>query len=291
MPERNLLRGLVFAGLLCASVAAIPAKASTTNEAKVSKPGAVATPAQKPGEIIHTETPKFKMPLSYYIPASCVGKESVPLIVSYHGKGGNNEGEIGSWVGLSEKYGFAVACPKSYFAGGVRPASDKRPLGPLREVEDALAVVEMLKGKCRIDDRFIMVTGFSGGALPAYTAGLLNPNVFRYVGSRSGNFPDPLIVAARQQAGTRPQIIQSIGVAVTNSHFYFQYGEKDHPIVLNDDGPAQTSFLEGNKSPHFKKVMIPGMGHDSRPDLAAEWFAGEIAAALAHPQGKDIPRK
>jgi poly(3-hydroxybutyrate) depolymerase len=243
-------------------------------------------------EVAHGETPVHKMPLSWYIPASSADKESVPLVLSYHGKGGTNAGEIGGWVALAEKHGFVVACPKSYFAGGDRPADDKRPLGPIRELEDAVAVVQMLEEKRGIDERFIMATGFSGGGLPSYTAGLLRPDMFRFVCSRCGNFPAPIIAAARQQAATQPQLARSIDAAVANVHFYFFYGEKDHPVILQIDAPRQLQFFEAVKAPHFTKEMVPGMGHDSRPDKAAEWFVGEIAAALAAgPAAADGPRK
>lgn len=230
-------------------------------------------------QVVHGETPVHKMPLSSYIPASSADKESVPLVLSYHGKGGTNAGEIGGWVALAEKHGFVVACPKSYFAGGDRPANDKRPLGPIRELEDAVAIVEMLEEKRGIDERFIMVTGFSGGGLPSYTAGLLRPDVFRYVCSRCGNFPAPIVAGAQGQ----PEIARSIDAAVANVHFYFFYGEKDHPVILQMDAPRQLQFFEAVKAPHFTKEMVPGMGHDSRPDKAADWFVGEIAAALAGP--------
>lgn len=234
-----------------------------------------APPARE--RIVRGETPRHKMPLSYYVPASTAAKDRVPLVLSYHGKGGTNDGEIGIWLDLAEKHGFVVACPKSYFAGGDRPADDKRELGPIRELEDAVAIVEMLAEKRGIDRRFIMATGFSGGGLPSYTAGLLRPDIFRYVCSRCGNFPAPIVAAARQQ----PQIARSIEAAVADVHFYFFYGEKDHPVILQMDAPRQVQFFEAVKAPHFKKEMVPGMGHDSRPDKAAEWFVGEIAAAEA----------
>jgi dienelactone hydrolase len=237
---------------------------------------AAASVARGAPPVVHGETPLHKMPLSWYVPASSADKDRVPLVISYHGKGGTNVGEIGSWTDLAEKHGFVVACPKSYFAGGDRPADDKRPLGPIRELEDAVTVVEMLKEKRGIDERFIMATGFSGGGLPSYTAGLLRPDVFRYVCSRCGNFPAPVVAAAP----TQPEIARSIDAAVANVHFYFFYGEKDHPVILQMDAPRQLRFFEAVKARHFKKELVPGMGHDSRPDKAAEWFVGEIAAAL-----------
>lgn len=252
--------------------------------------GRAAPPARD--RVVHGETPVHKMPLSWYVPASSADKDSIPLVISYHGKGGNNQGEIGIWLDLAEKHGFAVACPKSYFAGADRPADDKRPLGPIRELEDAVAVVAMLEDKRGIDERFIMATGFSGGGLPSYTAGLLRPDMFRFVCSRCGNFPAPIIAAARQQAATQPQLARSIDAAVANVHFYFFYGEKDHPVILQIDAPRQLQFFEAVKAPHFTKEMVPGMGHDSRPDKAADWFVGEIAAALAaEPAAADGPRK
>jgi len=287
---RGLLGGIVVSGVLCVCVPLMRAAepADNTAQPKDAKSGDQGT-AQggKRKEVVHTETPKHQMPLSYYAPAPRAGQERLPLVISYHGKGGSNEGEIASWVGLAEKHRFVVACPKSYFAGGVRPESDKRSLRPMREVEDALAVVAMLKGKYPIDEPSIMVTGFSGEALPSYTAGLLQPEVFRYVCSRCGNFPDQLVVAAKQQAETQPQILQRISSALKNSHFYFYYGEKDHPVILNRDGPMQSRYFENNQASHFKKEMVPGMGHDSRVDLAAEWFIKEIKRASVQPEKED----
>ncbi|MFN9367557.1 MAG: hypothetical protein ACK6CT_02145 [Planctomycetia bacterium] len=264
-----------------ANAGALRASKSTGGTAKP-KPGPDAKRPPGRDRVVHTETPRHKMPLSYYVPAASVGKDRVPLVLSYHGLGGSNESEIGPWINLAEKHGFVVACPKSYFAGGKRPPTDKRPLGPIRELEDAIAIVEMIDAKRRIDGRFVMVTGFSGGGNPAYTAGLLRPDVFPFVCSRCGNFPDSLVVEARKH----PDYGRSVQTALTKSHIYFFYGEKDHPIILETDAPMQIEFFETAKAANFQKEMIAGMAHVSRPDRAADWFVGKIAGILAEPAAK-----
>ena len=50
-------------------------------------------------------------------------------------------------------------------------------------------------------------------------------------------------------------------------------------------------LMQKRKAPHFRKEMIPGMGHDSRPDLAVEWFINAIEAALAQPEASDLMKR
>ena len=49
--------------------------------------------------------------------------------------------------------------------------------------------------------------------------------------------------------------------------------------------------MQKRKAPHFRKEMIPGMGHDSRPDLATEWFMKEIEAVSAPPEANDLLKR
>ncbi len=225
----------------------------------------------RPGTVLHRTSKKHAHPYSLYVPASYSPRASMPLVLSSHGRNGSGKGEIGQWVGLARKYGFIVACPDMCSATVNRaPNSNLRP-----EVEDEevlLSIYEELAGYFRINRRAVMITGFSGGGNPSYHTGLRHPDLITHICTRGGNWAPQWLVTDKKllEAGRKRLDI------------YIYYGDKDHPLILGKDGKpgqAQQAYdaLTRAGYPKVKLEMIKGMGHQSRPGIAAGWFGEYLA--------------
>ncbi len=228
-----------------------------------------------PAKAVPARSPKHNLDFWYYVPASAKGKRKVPLVLSYHGANGNGGGEIRMWQALAEKHGFIVACPTSRLAGAGQKAGVARRVNPqeyFTEAEAALSIVEMLTKKFKLDRRFVMVTGFSGGGNPSYWLGFIHPEVFPFLCTRCGNFPSLL----PGLANAMPQLGAQVREAARNSYIYVFYGENDHPILLREI-PNTIRVLQSLKAAHLKIQKVPGMKHQSRPEMAADWFMRTVA--------------
>lgn len=220
-------------------------------------------------ELVLATTPSGAIPFAYCIPPALRTQRDVPLVISYHGAGGDGANEAKAWIALAESNGFAVACPTSLLAGhgiaaGGRPAASGE-TDFVKESDAAVSIVEMLAGMIALDRRRVMITGYSGGGNPTYWSGLFRPDVFPFVCTRCGNWPT---LIGQQIAGPRAEPART---AAAQSRFYVYWGERDHPLIL---GSIQQP-LEALKAlaPAFlKSEMIPGMGHDHSAGRAASWF-------------------
>lgn len=235
-------------------------------------------PPAAPSEIVAATTPSGGIEFAYCIPGALRAQRDVPLVISYHGAGGDAMGEIKAWVGLAESGGFAIACPTSLLAGhGIRAGGHPLASGEAdfqKESDAAVSIVEMLSGMVAIDRRRVMITGYSGGGNPSYWSGLFRPDVFHFVCTRSGNWP---ALIAQQLAAAGPRR-EAAGSAAAQSRFYVFWGERDHPLIL---GTIQEPLaaLKALAPAHLQSEMIPGMGHEHSAPRAAAWFATAMREA------------
>jgi hypothetical protein len=188
------------------------------------------------------------------------------VVISSHGRGGSGKGEITQWVGLANSHGFIVACPDMCTATVNRPPRSK--LRP--EVEDeevVLSILDFLAEHYRVNPRAVMITGYSGGGNPSYWTGLRHPDRITHICTRGGNF------APQQVPGDE----KTLASGRDRTRIYIYYGEKDHPLILGEGGkPGQAVMayeaLKKAGYRHLEIEKIPGMKHQSRADIAAEWF-------------------
>lgn len=226
----------------------------------------------KPGSVLHRTSKKHAHPYSLYVPSNYSPRVSWPLVVSSHGRGGAGKKEIGQWTGLAKEFGFIVACPDMCTATVNRPPNSK--LAP--EIEDEqviLSIYDEVAENFRVNRRAVMLTGFSGGGNPSYHTGLRHPDLVTHICTRGGNF-------AIQQI-PREDKLKAAGRKTLRIYIY--YGDKDHPLILGKDGEvgqAQGAYDALTKAgyEHVKIEKIAGMGHQSRPRIAAEWFGAYLKA-------------
>lgn len=236
---------------------------------------AVPAPAKdaplKAGSVHHLASRKHAHPYSLYAPSQYSPKASWPLVISSHGLNGSGKGEIGQWTGLAREFGFIVACPDMCTATRGRPTTSQ--LEPAVEDEEViLSIMEEVAEHFRVNPRAVMITGFSGGGNPSYWTGLRHPDLITHICTRGGNF-------AIQQIPREEALLEA---GRKRTQIYIYYGEADHELILGtgeNPGQARQAHDALTKAgyEHVKIEMIPGMKHESRARIAAEWFAAYLA--------------
>lgn len=114
----------------------------------------------------------------YYVPTSYTGKKKVPLMLSFHGRGSNSEGQINlsGYEKVAEKEGFIVVFPNStvIFEDGV-PAGHERQWNDGRidtpayragidDVGFTSALIDYFIDNFNIDVSRVYATGMSNGS-------------------------------------------------------------------------------------------------------------------------------
>lgn len=192
------------------------------------------------------------------VPKSRAAGESLPLVFSIHGKGGNGFVESLRWKELAEAHRFIVCCPDSAGSHSGRTAD---------YVDDQaryVAVLAELLDRYPVDGRRVLLTGFSGGALSAFWTAAHRPTLFAALAVRSPSWPHAL-------AGKTAELAKARGLPVFIAH-----GEKDHDFTLDDVRAARRTLkAAGWQDADLTVLSISGGGHDGSAALPAivKWFA------------------
>ncbi len=232
----------------------------------------VAEKARKPGKVHSLKSRKHDRAFSLYVPSKYSKKSSWPLVISSHGRGGSGEKEIRSWQALANNHGFIVACPNMVTATNHYETSSNLPAWK-EDDEVLLSIYEEICETYNVNRRAVMITGFSGGGNPSYHSGLGHPEVFTHICTRGGNFaPQQIPTDARVLSAGRKKL-----------QIYIFFGERDHVLIIGDDGESGQAHqardaLAGAGYENVKFEKIAGMKHQSRPDIAAEWFGAYLKA-------------
>ena len=121
-----------------------------------------------------------------YVPAGYEPGRAAPLVVMFHGAGGDARGGLGPLLGLADEHGLLLVAPAS------RRQTWDRVLGgygpDVRTVDRALA---LSLGRLDVDRSRLAVAGFSDGASYALSLGLANGDLFTHVIAFSPGFAAP----------------------------------------------------------------------------------------------------
>ncbi len=224
----------------------------------------------KPGKVHALKTKKHERAYSLFVPSKYSKKSSWPLVISSHGRGGSGAGEMRPWQGLANSHGLIVACPDMVTATHNRPKTSNLPASE-EDDEVILSIVDEVRARFRVNRRAVMITGFSGGGNPSYHTGLRHPDVFTHICTRGGNF-------APQQIPRDEKVLEA---GRKQLKIYIFFGDKDHELIIGPNGndgqayQARDALKEaGYENITFERVL--GMGHQSRPQMAAKWFAAYV---------------
>jgi len=132
-----------------------------------------------------------------------------PLIIALHGYGDRPDNYPRAWGGAAAKRGAILAVPQ-----GVRQVGNGYFWGNVDEADTILQLtLEHVKERFAVDERQIVLTGFSQGGFMAMALGLRHPELFTGVIPMAGGYI-PGIDAPAEAAKIKPR-------------YYFMVGEND----------------------------------------------------------------
>lgn len=135
-----------------------------------------------------------------HVPSSYDGKSAVPLVLDFHGGGGNANTEMttSKFSGLADRKGFIVAYPNGNgrlqdklltWNGGTccgYAAKDQ-----IDDVGFVRAVIAEIQSKYKIDSKRIYAAGLSNGAIFSYRLACDASDIFAAIAPVSGTLNDP----------------------------------------------------------------------------------------------------
>ncbi len=192
-----------------------------------------------------------------YIPSTYNSHTPAPLIVSCHGTPPYDiaEHHIREWKMLGEKNGCIVVCPELIATDGL--IGDGPIVGMLADEKYILSLLSLLGYRYNIDWANVMITGFSGGGFPTYWVGLRHPEIFNVVVARNCNF------SQLNLQGWYPPEARRLKILV-------YYGQND-PGSIVDQSKKAIAYLRSKRF-DVKVQVVPGSGHQRRPELAMDFF-------------------
>jgi len=193
-----------------------------------------------------------------FVPYSYRSDRPAPLIVTCHGTDPFDVAayQIGEWKKLAENHGCILICPKMVATDGILGAGG---IGRLLQDERLiLSIFGQLHFLYNIDRKNVLLTSFSGGGFPVYFVGLRHPDVFSVVSARNCNFN------RRAVEGWYPPEALDTPVKV-------YYGQKD-PAAIRSQSAKAIRFLREAGFRTVAAEVIPGSGHQRRPEVAMKFF-------------------
>jgi len=192
-----------------------------------------------------------------YVPSTYRPSMPAPLIITCHGTPPYDVAEyhIREWKMLAERNGCIVVAPNLIATDGL--IGDGPIAGMLPDERFILSLVSLLGYRYNIDRANIMITGFSGGGFPTYWVGLRHPDIFSAVVARNCNFSEHNL-----DGWYPPEAVQAAVMVY--------YGQND-PAAIQMQSRAAIAYLR-SKGFIVETNVIPGYGHQRRPDVAMDFF-------------------
>lgn len=196
-----------------------------------------------------------------YVPSYYTSDRAWPLVVTLHGMHGFDtaNAQIREWRALAEQHGFVVVSPSLESPSGFLSLSRSLRRGALEDDEEAvLAVLADIRRQYRIDDRAVLLTGFSSGGYPMYFIGLRHPDQFTAMAARAANVDVETLdgIELTDAARRMPAVII--------------HGEDDFELI-REHSWAAFRWLRQHGLRDTGREEVPG-GHLRQPRAAWEWW-------------------
>lgn len=203
-------------------------------------------------------------PYSVFIPLDYDEKTPTPLFVTLHGSGVDERRTIFNVavtlqrVGARRRLGkFIVLSPKA------RGLSDWY-LGD--SGKDVIECLNHVKKLYRIDERNVILDGFSMGGYGAWRLGLLYPNLFKAIIIRSGAVSTPMSVKGED-------ILDLLGKAKTKRmNIFIVHGDKDNSVPVKNARLAVQKLEELGIEFNYTEVKGAAHGGYSKWDEIFSWL-------------------
>jgi len=217
-----------------------------------------------PGDTELLKEPATRTPYYLYVPSWHRQDRQWPLVVTCHGTHPWDSAlqQICEWRGLAEQLGVIVVAPELKAVSSVGLVPPERQL--LLQQQDEKAILNIVRraiAAFNVKPSWVFLTGWSGGGYDVYYTGLRNPNVFRALASRMGNFdPDYM-----QGVTDRLNPYQPV--------FVF-FGSEDLDPIRQQCRQA-ADWLKAHGMKRVKLREVAGI-HRRQPEVAAKFFMETI---------------
>jgi len=199
-----------------------------------------------------------------YVPSDYSGDRLWPLVVTLHGTHGfdSAKAQVREWKALAETRGFIVLAPHLDSPQGILPVLRSARLRALEKDEKrVLAAMADVKKLYSVDEKAVMITGFSAGGYPLYFIALRHPDLFNAMVPRACNCDLEIVktIPLTQSIRRMPILIffSKTGISPVYSKF----------SVIAKESWAAFRYLRENGCERAKIKAVSG-GHHRRPDVA-----------------------
>ncbi len=198
-----------------------------------------------------------------YVPKDYRADRKWPLVVTLHGTRApaydTDDKQINEWKKLAEDRQFIVVAPRLQSVQGILPVIKSIWFKDLaRDEQVILAVIDEVCKKYNIDEKCIMLTGFSSGGYPMYYTGLRNPERFNALAARACNSSIEIFERIKLTDKARKLPI-------------FIFWGKDDFKPVQDQSWAAFRYLRERRFRKTERKEIKG-GHLRRPDIAYRFW-------------------
>jgi poly(3-hydroxybutyrate) depolymerase len=216
---------------------------------------------EAPGRQLIEKDPDYGRPYSLYVPTQYHETGETrrwPLVVTCHGTPpwDTARHQFDEWKGLAEQKGFLLVAPDLIGTrGDFLPSTEEQIERQMADEKAILAIVRAVQAAHSIDDTRVFLTGWSAGGYAVMFTGLRNPNVFRALSVRQGNF-EPAFIEPCIPFLDRFQSVQIL------------YGDSD---LLKDQALAAVDWLRNHG---MEPTVLSRQGfHRRDPEPVFAFFA------------------
>jgi len=226
----------------------------------LSLPGCLVNLNRVPGD-----TQKFKENQTgynyyLYVPSWHNNDQSWPIIVTCHGTPPYDSAwsQIHEWRGIAEQYGLLVIAPELQATSSGRTLDSQDQIRRQQQDEQAiLNIVQKTITSLNGDPDRVFMVGWSAGGYDVYYTGLRNPQIFRALAVRMGNFDEKFLT----DVTPRMDPYQSVVVFLASEDF----------PAINTQCRNAYKWLNDRNMKRVSIREIPGL-HERKPKAAFSYF-------------------
>lgn len=206
--------------------------------------------------------PTMNRPYWMYVPSNYHKGRKWPLVVTLHGTFGYDwaHRQADEWKYLAETHGFLVAAPAMKSVQGILPVVPALWYKDL-EADDRmiLAVIDKVCRDYNVDEKAILLTGFSAGGYPLWNTGLRHPERFNMLIARFCNSDTDLFRRIRFTEAAR-----NLPVMI--------FWGKDDVLPIKGQGWQALRFLRLERRCFKVEYRKISGGHFRKPEVAYKFW-------------------
>lgn len=197
-------------------------------------------------------------PYSVFIPPNYSEEEAMPLLVTLHGSGVDEQQTIFSAAQTYNHYRYRLKVGQMIILAPQGRGLSDWYLG--NSGLDVLECMEHVKRLYNIDESRIILDGFSMGGYGAWRLGLLHPDVFKAVVIRSGAVAPP--------ANLKGDNILDLIEQGKQNRLFIVHGDKDNAVPVENARKAVEKLKEkGVKHRYIELEGVAHGGYDKWPEI------------------------